>query len=102
MKFGCEFKLTHIQDSTHFAEIEIPRNLVIQKGDVFPCIRLSLFEDLYVIAVLRRIEKATEDLIETCAESFGFIYAPEPLFGLPFDLRDRCNGDLFNQVFDYG
>ncbi len=102
--FGVDFCLSgesSIQDSTHGAEIGLPRVLVVGEGLVVPCIRVSNHERLYVITVLRRILPDTESRIAEVATRLGFRYTPESLFGLPFDQRDRVNGDLFNQLYDY-
>ena len=102
-EFGFDFSLSgesSIQDSTHGAEIGLPRVLVVGEGPVVPCIRVSNHERLYVITVLRRISPDTESRIEAVAARLGFRYTPESLFGLPFDQRDRINGDLFNQLYD--
>jgi hypothetical protein len=54
-----------------------------------------------VITVLRRISPETEARIERVAENVGFAYTPEGLFGEPFETRERHNGDLFTQLYDY-
>lgn len=103
-EFGADFSLSgesSIQDSTHGAEIVLPPLLVVGEGPVVPCIRVSNHRRLYVITVSRRISTDTEFRIEAVAARFGFRYTPESLFGLPFDQRDRINGDLFNQLYDY-
>lgn len=103
-EFGVDFNLSgesSIQDSTHGAEIGIPGVLIVGEGSVVPCIRASNHERLYIITVLRRISQDTESRIEAVAARSGFRYTPESLFGLPFDQRDRFNGDLFNQLYDY-
>lgn len=92
---------SHIQDSTHGAEIYLPSTLIIGEGAVIPCIRISNHDGLFVITVVRRVSNETELRIEGVAEKLGLSYAPESLFGEPFDLRQRANGDLFNQLFDY-
>jgi hypothetical protein len=103
-EFGADFSLSgesSIQDSTHGAEIGLPSLLVVGEGPVVPCIRVSNHGRLYVITVSRRISTDTESRIEAVAARLGFRYTPESLFGLPFDQRDRINGDLFNQLYDY-
>ena len=103
-EFGVDFSLSgesSIQDSTHGAEIGLPGVLVVGEGLAVPCIRVSNHERLYVITVLRRIRSDTESRIVAVADRLGFRYTPESLFGLPFDQRERINGDLFNQLYDY-
>ena len=97
--FVCE--TGSIQDSTHGAEISLPESLILGSGDALPGIRVSNHGRLYVITVLRRITEGTERRIEQVAENHGFTYTPEPLFGEPFDVRERINGDLLNQLYDY-
>lgn len=103
-EFFLDFNLSSessIQDSTHGAEIGFPSILVVGEGRVVPCIRVSNHARLYVITVSRRITPDTESRVETVAQRLGFRYTPESMFGLPFDQRDRFNGDLFNQLYDY-
>ena len=103
-EFGVVFSLSSessIQDSTHGAEIGFPEVLIVGDGQVVPCIRVSNHQRLYVITVARRITSDTESRVEAVAERLGFRYTPEALFGLPFDQRERINGDLFNQLYDY-
>jgi|APTNR8051073442_1049403.scaffolds.fasta_scaffold06895_8 hypothetical protein len=104
VEFSLDFSLSgdsSIQDSTHGAEIGFPGILVVGEGQVVPCIRVSNHSRLYVITVARRITPETESSVETVAARLGFHYTPESMFGLPFDQRDRFNGDLFNQLYDY-
>lgn len=103
-EFSLDFSLSgesSIQDSTHGSEIGVPQILVVGEGQVIPCIRVSNHSRLYVITVARRITPDTESRVEAVAERLGFRYTPESIFGLPFDQRDRFNGDLFNQLYDY-
>jgi hypothetical protein len=103
-EFGFDFSLSgesSIQDSTHGAEIGFPDELILGEGPVVPCIRISNHEKLYIITVVRRVSPDIEARVESVAEGLGFRYTPESLFGLPFDQRDRINGDLFNQLYDY-
>ena len=103
-EFGVVFSLSgesSIQDSTHGAEIGFPETLIVGEGQVVPSIRVSNHQRLYIITVSRRITSDTESRVEAVAEGLGFRYTPESLFGLPFDQRERINGDLFNQLYDY-
>ena len=103
-EFSLDFCLSgesSIQDSTHGAEIGFPEVLIVGEGQVVPCIRVSNHLRLYVITVARRITPDTESRVEAVAKQLGFRYTPESMFGLPFDQRDRINGDLFNQLYDY-
>jgi hypothetical protein len=102
--FGFTFTFSGecpIQDSTVGAVIGIPSSLVIGEGPVIPCIRISNHQRLFVITVCRRISEETEKKIEDIAEPIGFLYTPESMFGEPFDTRERINGDLFNQLYDW-
>ena len=101
-EFSAEFKTDFSnQDCTFGAEIIFPNTLFDADKRPWPSIRVSNHQRLYVITVLRHLPEDFEDRIEHVAESVGFRYTPEHLFGLPFDQRDRINGDLFNRLYDY-
>lgn len=64
-------------------------------------IRLSNFGRL---ATITSEEKLPSDVIGQLAEQIraaGYTYVPFAVFGEPFSKRQRCNGDLFMQLFDY-
>lgn len=104
VEFSAEFSASgesNIQDATYGAEIYLPSSLVVGDGEVVPCIRVSNHQKLFIVTVARRVSEDTEARIESVAERLGFTYTPEAIFGEPFDTRDRINGDLFNQLYDY-
>ena len=103
-EFSADFSVSgesHIQDATYGAEIYLPSSLIVGDGKVVPCIRVSNHQKLFIVTVARRVSEDTEARIESVAERLGFTYTPEAIFGEPFDTRDRINGDLFNQLYDY-
>jgi hypothetical protein len=101
-EFGAQFEPNFSnQDCTFGAELWFPPSLSSSDEGSLPGIRVSNHQRLFVILVVRQLREGIEDRVEQVAQSLGFRYTPEPIFGLPFDRRDRMNGDLFNRLYDY-
>jgi hypothetical protein len=81
-----------VQDASYHAGIYIPPH-----GEV----RLSNFDHLATITREDCIPQPALSRIIRIVEASGYTYIPFRLFGECFDSRDRFNGDLFNQLFDY-
>ena len=81
-----------IQDASFHAEIYIQPH-----GGV----RLSNFDQLATITWEERIPQPVLSRIIEIVQECGFTCVPFRLFGESFETRDRFNGDLFNQLFDY-
>ena len=82
---------TGIQDANHHADV----------GFGSGAVRLSLFERLAVILNEETCSSAVVTDVSERIEACGFTFVPWHFFGGPFKTRERFNGDLFNQLFDY-
>ena len=81
-----------VQDASYHADIYIPPH-----GGI----RLSNFDHLATVIWEERIPQPVLSRIVQNVEECGYTYVPFRLFGESFETRDRQNGDLFNQLFDY-
>lgn len=81
-----------VQDASYHADIFIPPHAGV---------RLSNFDRLATATWEERIPQPVLSRIIQIVEECGYTYVPFRLFGESFETRDRHNGDLFNQLFDY-
>ena len=81
-----------VQDASYHSGISIP-----PRGEV----RLSNFDHLATITWEECVPPETLSRVVQILGEFGYTYVPFRLFGEPFGTRERINGDLFNQLFDY-
>ena len=80
-----------VQDATYHAGISV------SGGEI----RLSNFGGLAVIISEERLAPETLSRLVSVIESVGYTYVPFKIIGQPFLTRERFNGDLFTQLFDY-
>ncbi|HYF64611.1 MAG TPA: hypothetical protein VD886_17435 [Herpetosiphonaceae bacterium] len=90
-----------IQDATFHASILIPPALSGPKTASHPSIRLSNFQRLAVITAEEQLRPDLRQAIAQALMRRGYRYLPFSVFGDSFATRERHNGDLFNQLFDY-
>lgn len=81
----------NVQDATYHAGIFVPPTEV----------RLSNFGCLVTIVGEELLKREVNDRVIQIVECCGYTHVPFRLFGEPFVTRERFNGDLFNQLFDY-
>ena len=79
------------QDSNHYASISVDHG----------SLRFSRFDDLLVITHEERFPVALLRQVVEEVRNHGYIFVPWHFFGKPFATRERFNGDLFNQLFDW-
>lgn len=101
IEFGSGVYLDkNVQSASYHAGISLPSGIGIQPPGCE--IRLSNFAHLAVITWEEGVSMQILVRIVELIEQGGYTYVPFRLFGEPFGTRQRCNGDLFNQFFDYG
>ena len=92
-ELGFEIRISSgIQDANFHADLGIGS---------YGAVRLSLFDSLVTIT---REERFPPDLLNQVIgkiEENDYVHVPWHFFGESFETRERVNGDLFNQLFDY-
>ena len=89
---GCPDKtMSFEQDANHYASV----------GIGYGSLRFSRFDNLVAITHEEDFPPVLLKKVIEATEQHGFVYVPWHFFGEPFSTRERFNGDLFNQLFDW-
>ena len=92
VELGCIEKITSFhQNSNHYADIYTG----------YGSLRFSKFENLVAITHEEKFPDNLLELVINAVRDDGYVYVPWEFFGESFSTRERINGDLFNQLFDY-